>query len=273
MSKPKGRIQFDLFGRAPEIIIDIYEVNKEKRNSVTLFLDKIRQHKIPHTIEKLELGDVILPNEYAVERKSIKDFLNSLMGSQNGRARLFEQMRSLRSSYDNPILLLEGALSIRLDYYDKAVYVPITKKKIRNRIYSVIEERIGVHPNAYLGAISAIEEMGIRVIKTFDAYHGARILWDLYLESKGKTKTERKEVSPAIIRVKPKLKSLREQQLFFLAGLPGISVARALKILNVYKTPYNAILKVNRWDLDVEGIGEGILEKVRKVLFTEFHKE
>jgi len=272
MSKPKGKIQFDLFGRAPEVIIDIHEVNKDKRNSVTIFLDRIRQHRIPHTIEKLELGDVILPNEYAIERKSIKDFLNSLMGSKNGRARLFEQVRNLRESYDNPILLLEGALSIRLDYRDRAIYIPITKKKIRNRIYSVIEERIGVHPNAYLGAISAIEEMGIRVIKTFDANHGAQILWELYLESKGKLKEKQKEPVPAIIRVKPRLRGVKEQQLFFLAGLPGISMNRAHRILSIYKTPYNAILKVNRWDLDVEGIGERILEKVRKVLFTEFHE-
>lgn len=272
MEKPRGVIQLDLFGNAPEIIIDIHEVNRDRKNSITLFLEKIQQHQISYRIEKLEVGDIILPNQYAIERKSVRDFLSSLIGDQNGRARLFEQMRGLSESYENPILLLEGALSIRMDYYDKAIYIPITKKKIRERIYSVIEERIGVHPNAFLGALDAIEDMGIRIEKTYDIYHGAQILWDLYLESKGK-KTERGEPEKAIIRIKPRLESLRDQQIFFLAGLPGISTSRASKILSVYKTPYNAIVKVNRWDIDVEGIGEKILEKVCKVLFSKFDEE
>ncbi|MCR8454207.1 MAG: hypothetical protein NDP13_04365 [Crenarchaeota archaeon] len=269
MERPKEAIQLDLLGRAPEVIIDVHEVDKDKKNSITLFLEKVQQHKIPYRVEKLEVGDLILPNQYAIERKSIRDFLNSIIGNKNGKVRIFEQVKNLVETYKNPILLLEGSLSIRMDYHDKAIYIPITKKNIRGRIYSVIEERIGIHPNAYLGALNAIEEMGVRIEETYDIFHGAQILWDLYLESKGK-KIEQTEHERAVIRIKPRLRSLREQQIFFLAGLPGISVSRASKILSVYKTPYNAIMKVNRWDIDVEGIGEKTLEKISKVLFSEF---
>jgi len=273
MAKPKAYIQLDLFGRIPEVIVDIHEVNTKKPTSITLFVERVKNHRIEYKVQKLDVGDLVLPNEYVVERKSIRDFLNSLTGTKEGRARLLEQMRALSETYKNPVLLIEGGLSVRLDANDKAVYVPIRKKKIRNRIYAVIEERIGVHPNAYLGAIKKIEEMGIRVIKSYDAFHGSQVLWQLYLEAKGRGPTNKGQKDYAIIRLKPRLRDLRDQQIFFLCGLPGISYARAVRILETYKTPYNAIMKVRRWDIDVAGIGEATLDKVHKVLFSEFPKE
>ena len=76
-----------------------------------------------------------------------------------------------------------------------------------------------------------------------------------------------------VVRVKPRFKNIAEQQIFFLCGLPGVSYARAERVLRTYKTPYNAIVQVNRWDVDVEGIGEKIVEKVQKILFTEFRNK
>lgn len=109
-------------------------------------------------------------------------------------------------------------------------------------------------------------------MKSYNPNHGARILWNLYLEAKGTKKAGEEDVAReyAIIRVKPRLHGLRDQQIFFLSGLPGISYARAKKILRTYETPYNAILKVRRWDVDVDGIGENTLEKVLRVLFSRY---
>ena len=275
MAKTRGYIQLDLFGKAPEVIIDTHEVNIGKKTSITLFLERIKTNKINYAVKKLDIGDIIFPNDFAIERKTVRDFLNSLMGSKNGRARLFEQIRLLSQSYEHPFLLIEGGLSIRLDAWDKAIYIPVRKKKLRKRIYAVIEERIGVHPNAFLGTIRKIEDMGITVLKSYDSSHGCQILWNLFLKARGK-ETLNEEISLdkyPVIRVKPKLKGIREQQIFFLCGLPGISYARAIRILETYKTPYNAIMKVRRWDIDVAGIGPGILDKVHKVLFQESIKK
>ena len=275
MAKTKGYIQLDLFGKAPEVIIDTHEVNTGKKTSITLFLERIKTNKISYTVKKLDIGDIIFPNNFAIERKTVRDFLNSLMGSKNGRARLFEQIRLLSQSYEHPFLLIEGGLSVRLDVWDKAIYIPIRKKRLRKRIYAVIEERIGVHPNAFLGTIKKIEDMGITVLKSYDPLHGCQILWSLFLKARGKEALN-EEISIdkyPVIRVKPRLKGIREQQIFFLCGLPGISYARAIRILETYKTPYNAIMKVRRWDIDVTGIGPGILDKVHKVLFQESIKK
>ena len=114
--------------------------------------------------------------------------------------------------------------------------------------------------------------MGVEVIKSYGPRHGAKILWEIFMMARGK-----RSLSEEIdireyprIRVKPRLRGLREQQIFFLCGLPGISYARAVRILETYKTPYNAIMKVRRWDIDIEGIGAATLDKVHKVLFREF---
>ena len=266
----KSYVQLNLFGEAPKVIVDVHEVSPKKHTSITIFLEKLKSRKIDYVIKKLDIGDIIFPNEYVIERKTIRDFLNSLMASKSGRVRLFEQIKNL-TSYENPILLIEGGLSIRLDIWDKAIFVPLRKKPIRNRIYSVIEERIGVHPNAYLGAIKKIEDMGITIIKSYDAIHGASLLWDIFHRANetSKSSLEFKDKYP-IVRAKPRLRSIEEQQIFFLCGLPGISYARATKILDVYRNPYNAIMKVRRWDIDINGIGESTLEKISTILFHDF---
>jgi len=263
-------VQADLFGRAPEVIIDVHEVKNTHRNtSITIFMNFLKERDIPFRIEKLEVGDILLPSGYAIERKTVKDFCQSLFGTREGRLRLLEQVRSLVETYENPILLLEGGLAIRPDPIHKVIYVPVRRTKIRERIWSVIEEEIRIHPNQLEGALNDIQQRGIRIIKTIDAYHGAIILLNLLKEAKKEAQIKRKQRYP-IVRSKPKLKTLIDQQLFFLSGLPGISVMRAKKILKMYKTPYNAILKVKRWDVDVEGIGTKTLDQVLKVLFTEY---
>ena len=267
-------VQVDLFGNPPEVYIDIHEVsNRKKETSITLFIKELDKKKIPYQVKKLEIGDVILPNDYAVERKTVKDFCHSLFGSQDGRPRLFEQVANLVEAYDNPILLLEGGLSVRLDPTTKSIFVPINRRLLRPRIWSVIEEQIRINPNQYLGAIRSIEERGVRVIQSFGVEDGAKLLFDLYLEAKGVQVKESKKKAYAVIRQKPRLKTIKDKQLFFMSGLPKISFMNAKKILKKYGTPLDAITKYYRWSEDIDGIGERIVEEVKKVLTTKWEDE
>jgi len=262
--------QTDLLGRFPQVIIDIHEVRNTRRDtSVTLFIEELRRNNIPYRVEKLEIGDILLPSGYAIERKTVQDFCRSLFGTSEGRLRLKEQIEILATTYERPILLLEGGLSLRMDPINKAIYIPVRRYKISRRLWHVTEEEIRIHPNQFEGALREIEAKGIQVIKSFDEFHGAKILMGLLMNAKREAREKKRKIYP-IVRSKPKLKSLQTQQLFFLSGLPGISVMRARKILRIYKTPYNAITKVKRWDVDVEGIGQKTLDQVIKVLFSEY---
>lgn len=262
--------QTDLLGRYPEVIIDIHEVrNVLRETSVTLFLEYLKKKDIPFRIEKLDVGDILLPSGYAIERKTVQDFCRSLFGTQDGRLRLKEQIEALVTTYEKPILLLEGGLSVRTDPVNKVIYVPVRRYRVSRRLWHVTEEEIRIHPNQFEGALREIEEKGVQVIKSFNAEHGARILMSLLIDAR-KEAIEKKRKSYPIVRSKPKLKNIQNRQLFFLSGLPGISVVRARKILKIYKTPFNAISKVKRWDVDVEGIGQKTLDQVLKVLFSEY---
>lgn len=262
--------QTDLLGRFPQVIIDIHEIKHARREtSVTLFIEELKKNNIPYRVEKLEIGDVLLPSGYVIERKTVQDFCKSLFGTSEGRLRLKEQIENLVATYEKPILLLEGGLSVRMDPINKAIYIPVRRYKISRRLWHVTEEEIKIHPNQFEGALKELELKGMRIIKSFDEFHGAKILMGLLMDARREAQNKKSKMYP-IVRSKPKLRSLQTQQLFFLSGLPGISVMRARKILKIYKTPYNAIVKVKRWDVDIEGIGQKILDQVIKVLFSEY---
>jgi len=265
-------VQVDLFGRVPEVFVDIHEVtNRRKETSITLFLKMLEKEGVYYQVRKLPVADIIFPQGIGIERKTVKDFCQSLFGDKSGRLRLKKQIEALVENFKKPILLLEGGLSVRLDPVNKSIFVPIERRRISDRLWNVIEEQIRIHPNQYEGALKYVESLGVRVIKTYNEYHGALILLSLYREIKGRSK-EREYVSKGAIRAKPKFNTIYEQQLFFLSGLPGINIIRAQKLLEVYDTPFNAIMKVTRWDIDVEGIGEKTIDRVKKVLLTPWKK-
>ena len=84
----------------PTIYIDVRENNdllKELYQSTTLQVKA----------QKLEVGDIVLSEVTAIERKSKKDFVNSLLDK-----RLFPQLLELVKNYKRPLLILEGEGSI-----------------------------------------------------------------------------------------------------------------------------------------------------------------
>lgn len=264
-------VQLDLFGRAPEVIVDVHEVNRARDTSITLFISWLKARGVYYQVKKLDVGDLVLPGGYVIERKTVRDFLNSLFGrTQEGRPRLREQLEALANSgYEHPILLIEGGLMVRKDYTNKCIFIPKVRKQWKERLWWVVEEQISVSPRAWDAAIESIREMGIEVILTSDERHGAEILKRIYLEAKGQSLQQPERKYP-VVRTKPKLKEIADWQLFFLCGLPGISTARALRILERYKTPFEAIKNVRRWHVEVDGIGPVTTEQVIKVLFTPF---
>ena len=57
------------------------------------------------TLRNLEVGDYVISERVAVERKTASDFISSIIDPQRN---LFRQMADLARTYDRPILILEG---------------------------------------------------------------------------------------------------------------------------------------------------------------------
>ena len=73
-------------------------------NRETMNIDKLLESYGARVItRKLEVGDYILSDQVAVERKTMDDFLNSI---KDGR--LFGQLTELNRNFESPILILEN---------------------------------------------------------------------------------------------------------------------------------------------------------------------
>jgi ERCC4-type nuclease len=120
--------------------------------------------------------------------------------------------------------------------------------------------------NAVLGALASIARMGVSVLPSPSPSATARLIASL-------ARQERKTEQQVRVRVKlTKREDVSEEQIFFMCGLPMIGRERAEAILRVYRTPIEALKRVDGWSRMVDGIGETIVKRVKEVLETPFKR-
>ena len=103
----------------------IYADHREENSGIIAELRK--KESLDVQTKQLDMGDFLLSNEVIVERKTIKDLLQSVVDG-----RLFAQLHALANSdYEKPLMIIEG--------FDEELY------SLRN-----------IHENAIKGAISSI---------------------------------------------------------------------------------------------------------------------
>lgn len=179
--------------------------------------------------KQLEVGDYILSERVCVERKTAPDFLSSVIDQ-----RIFTQLKNLKDSFPKPVLVIEG--------------------------YDLYSER-NVHPNAIRGAMACIAvDYAIPIIWTGGPEETAAMLFWI---ARREQVDENRNVS---IRGQRKVGTLREQQEFLVAGLPGINTKRAKKLLKKFGTPEKVFRASEERLKKVEGIGEIMARNLRKVL-------
>jgi len=209
-----------------KIIVD----HRESRSPVTRFLS-LKEVEI--SAQQLDVGDYVLSTRIGVERKTVDDFLNSLIGGK-----LFVQMKNLRGAYSRPLLVVEGEGLL-------------TKRNISH--------------NAIFGSFgSIIVDYGIPIITTHSSQETADFL---YVMAQREQKTGNK---PVAIRGEKWATSLHEQQQFIVEGLPNISVVLAQRLLRHFGS-IRRIANATVEDLcEIQGIGETIAQELIKVLNTEY---
>jgi len=182
-------------------------------------------------IRRIEVGDFIISDRVAVERKTAKDFVDSIIDG-----RLFEQVAELKKAYERPVLIIEG-----FDLYSHRA----------------------VHPNAIRGAIaSLVVDWNIPVVFTRDAEETAAFL-------KAMARREHEAGRAPAIRV-PKGESLEEQQELLVSALPGINLTLARRLLKKFKSPLRVFNATLTELMEVEGIGGKKAREIKKVLEEEY---
>jgi ERCC4-related helicase/ERCC4-type nuclease len=207
-------------GKGPRILVD----HRETAGGVARHLHELGAQVEPR---QLEVGDFVLSDRVAVERKTTADFVDSLVDG-----RLFDQLRELKA-YPRPFLVLEG----------ESLYGH------RNVTWEAI-----------LGAVAAVTvDHGIPLLQTKDAQDTAR-----FLVAVAKREQQRENRKLAVRHGRPL--GDEERQLFLLCGLPGVSDVLAKRLLDRFGTVAAVFAAPVRELAEVEGLGPSKASEIRRVL-------
>ena len=185
----------------PKIIVDIHEKN-------SLVIAELVQLGADVEIKHLELADYVISNDIAVERKTINDFVSSMISK-----RLQSQLIDLKKNFKAPLLIIE-----KEDHQE--IFKPTGHPNM--------------HENAVRGMLLSIANFNVPFIITEGYEDTAKYL---LLLAKRQLKPEQ-EVS---LSFKRKAYSKREQLQIILESFPGIGPATAKSLLRQFKTIKNFV--------------------------------
>lgn len=192
----------------------------------------LSEMEIDVKVQAMAVGDYQVSDEVVIERKTAKDFVDSIVDK-----RLFKQARSLMEEFKRPLIILEGD-----DLYNGMI-----------------------NPNAIRGSIASIAlDFGISIIPTRNAQDTAAMIKRIAIREQSGEKT------PIQIRTDKKPVNLWEQQLFIIESLPNIGPVNAKNLLEHFGTVANIINASEGQLQEVEGIGKKTAANIRKVVDSKY---
>ena len=205
----------------------------DSRERCTQILDYLRRNgEIEMTT--LEVADYILSDRVAAERKTVEDFLGSLIDK-----RLFQQAAEISRNFPHPLLIIEGT----------------------EDIYTLR----GINENAVRGAVASLAiDFGISIIRTENELDTAKYL---YMIAKREQLDENRSIA---LRGERKPALLEEKQRFIVESLPNVSAILARRLLERFGSVSNVMNASKKELLEVEGIGEGKAEEIVSTIRSRY---
>jgi ERCC4-type nuclease len=180
-------------------------------------------------VRRLPAGDFLVEERFAVERKTLRDFAQSVID-----ARLFKQAAALAQGARRGVLILEGTVAAAGDG--------------------------GVSREALQGALITVSVFyGLAVLRARDPAETARLL--VYLGRQA-----REFARGSLPRPGYRPKGKRARQLFLLQGLPGVGPGRAARLLERFGS-VQAVAAASAAELAaLDGLGETTAARIRWAL-------
>ncbi len=181
-------------------------------------------------LETLSVADYVLSNRVAVERKTVDDFLDSLLGSDRD---LFDQVSRLAQAYDRPIVIIEG-----------------------DRLY----ERRNVRPEAIRGALaSLVADFGVSVFQTRDVNETRELLVSI-------AKREQRDGGRrASAHGDKRSRTLDEQQEYVVSSIAEVGPVTARSLLETLGSVESVLTASKEELLTVDGVGEVTADRILRV--------
>ncbi|WP_251341898.1 DEAD/DEAH box helicase [Haloplanus halophilus] len=212
-----------------EIVVDQRELDS------AIARDLSTREGVETRLETLAVGDYVVSDRVAVERKTVGDFLDTLTGSDRS---LFEQVGDLSRHYARPVVLLEGE--------------------------GLYEER-NVHPDAIRGALASLTvDFGVSVLRT----EGEGDTADLLAVLAGREQTTRER--SVSVHGEKSSKTLGEQQEYVVGAIADIGPVTARSLLEHFGS-VEAVMTAREEDLlEVDGVGEVTADRIRTVVGSDY---
>ena len=207
-----------------KIIVD----NRERNLDI---IDVLSDSGIDLNFAQLPVGDYIVSERICVERKTISDFESSIMDN-----RLFEQLDRLHSSFEKPILIIEG---------------------------NEADHRLG--KNVIMGTILKLyTDYNVQVIRSSDSCETAAIL-SKFAEREQNIDNNR----PRLTGLK-KAHTTYQWQTLILGSMPGIGPNIAHELITNFKTLKNIANADTKQLMKVDKIGKKKAESIYNIINAEF---
>ena len=210
------------------IIID----HRETKSGVAKTLDRLG---VELSFTALEIGDYVVSDRLAVERKRTDDFASSLI---DGKRNLFSQLSDLSRVYEKPVLIVEGEELF-------------TSRKI--------------NPNAIYGSLISIAiDFGISILYSRDEEETASILKIL---AKREQTENKREINP---HGKKSASTLAEQQEYLISSISNIGPKAAKNLLSYFGS-VEAVMQADMEELKkVKQIGPKTAARIREILESPY---
>jgi Fanconi anemia group M protein len=212
-----------------EIVVDQRELDS------SIARDLSRKDGVRTRLETLAVGDYVLSDRVAVERKSVSDFLDTLTG---GDRSMFEQVGDAARHYARPVVILEGE-----DLYGR-----------RN-----------VHPNAIRGALSSLAiDFGASVLRTDDETDTMELLYTI-----ARREQEEEDRTVSVHGEKGK-RTRTEQQEYVVGSIAEVGPVTARALLEHFGSVEAVMAASEEELLEVDGVGAVTAERIRDVVGSEY---
>lgn len=206
--------------QGPKILIDDRETSSKVVEALSNMGAAVRLERLPH-------GDYAIGDRILIERKTARDFADTLINRD-----LLGQAKAMAEAVTRPVLIIEGG-----DIYSQR----------------------DINPNAIRGVLAALSiDMGVAVLFTRDEQDTAQMLMVLARREEGE-RGERKAHPHKTHR------SVREDQEYIISAFPEIGMKNARLLLSHFGS-IQAVANASLEDLiAVKGIGEKTAARVFEV--------